>query len=219
VRRRVEAACATAIRQATLPPMPEPDDRLYRVTSRDQAMQRASEMLARAERFVIVNATPGPADAIGAWLKDTASRGVRVAMKSFAGTGIPGVDVRLDPRGEKALRSAPGEWLIMTADGRDILAALFEHANGQLHAGYWTQNPLLAWTLFSGMSADFVLADVRGALALGESAEQIQARLSGLAVYEAPDSEGKLAIISAYRRPTPARQRRDAGRTERGEEK
>lgn len=214
VRRQIDEACASATRALAMAPEPEPDDRLYRLASREQVMQRACEMFARAERFAVVNATPGPAAEVAGWIASATSKGVRVALKAFAPTAIDGVDVRLDSRGERAVRSAPGEWLSMTVDGRDVLVALFEHATGVLHAGYWTQNPLLAWTFFSGMSADFALADVREGLASGLDAGSLRQRLDAVAVYEAPDSVGKLALLNAYRRPAPARLRRNAGRSE-----
>lgn len=214
VRRQIDEACISATRALSTAPVPEPDDRLYRLTSREQVMQRAFEMFSRAERFAIVNATPGPAANLHDWMTSATAKGVRVAMKAFEPTALDGVDVRQDARGERAVRSAPGEWLLMTVDGRDVLVALFEHATGVLHAGYWTQNPLLAWTMFSGMSADFTLADVRQAVAAGLPAVQIQSRLDAMAAYEAPDSVGKLTLLSAYRRPAPARLRRNASQSE-----
>lgn len=213
VRRRLDTACESVTQAVVSAPTTEPDDRLYRLTSRDQALQRAYDMLLRAARFVIVNATPGPAEALTQWMESATTRGVRVGMKAFAATELAGVDIRHDVRGAKAVQSAPGEWLVMTADGQDVLVALFEHGTGALHAGYWTQNPLVAWTMFSGMSADLALADVRGALREGVSTGEIRSRLDQLAAYESPESAGKLSLLSTYRRPTPARLRRETGKS------
>lgn len=207
VRREMEEACAAAERG---PEAAEPaaDDRLYRLTSREQVMGRAGAMFARAQRFAVVTATPGPAAALSERMAEASGRGVRVALKAFAKIEAAGVDVQLDPRGEAAVRAGPGEWLTMTVDGRDVMAALFEHGTGALHEAYWTQNPLVTWMMFTGLAADFSMADVRGALAAGASAADLKDRIEALAVYRAPDSVGKLALQSAYRRPSSARSRR-----------
>jgi biotin operon repressor len=225
VRRGFDEACAAAERAVTDAPDQVPDDRLYRLASREQAIQRAIAMLGDATRFAIVNATPDPAGELLGAMREATERGVRVAHKAFAPTagaelalgsagegsaGVRGIDVRLDPRGAGAVRTAPGEWLLATVDGRDLLAALFEHETGRLHAGYWTQNPLLAWAMFSGLSSDVAMADVRGALAAGATAEEIRTRLKALEAYNAPDSAGKLTLLDVYRRPSPARSRRKA---------
>lgn len=207
-RREVEEACAAAERGLAGEPDEAPDDRLYRLTSREQVMQRATAMFARAERFAVVTATPGPAGELVENMVEAAARGVRVALKAFSPVKAAGVDVRQDPRGERAVQSAPGEWMTLTVDGRDVLVALFEHGTGALHEAYWTQNPLVTWMMYTGLAADFAMADVREALAAGTTVEKIKARIEALAVYRAPDSVGKVALQSAYRRPSSARSRR-----------
>lgn len=208
VRRGLEEACAAAERASDGPPEQAPDDRLYRLTSREQVIQRAVAMLDSAAKFAIVNATPGPAEDVREAMAAAAAKGIRVAHKAFAPSVIKGVDTRQDPRGRSAVHSAPGEWLLLTVDGGDLLAALFEHGSGKLHAGYWTQNPLLAWAMFSGLSSDLAMAEVRTRLASGSTVPEIRAGLDVLSVYDAPDSAGKAALVDVYRRPSPARSRR-----------
>lgn len=208
VRQEIEEACAAAEQGLVAESEPVPDDRLYRLTSREQVLQRAMAMLAQAERFTILTATPRPAAALIENLAEAAGRGVRVALKAFSAVRAAGVDVRLDPRGESAVSSAPGEWMTLTVDGRDVLVALFEHGTGVLHEAYWTQNPLVTWMMYTGLAADFAMADIREALAGGATAEQIKGRIEALAVYRAPDSVGKVALQSVYRKPSSGRTRR-----------
>lgn len=208
LRRGFEEACTTACRALADTPDIVPDDRLYRLSSREQAIQRVLSMLASATRFAIINATPDPARELAPAIRATTARGVRVGVKAFRSFDAPGADVRLDPRGVDAVASAPGEWLLATADGGDYLAALFEHDTGRLHAGYWTRNPLLAWSTFTGLSSDLALAGVRSAMAEGRDAEQLAGELRSLDAFSAPNSAGKLTLLDVYRRPTPARLRR-----------
>lgn len=208
VRREIEEACSAAETGLIAAPEAVPDDRLYRLTSRQQVLQRAISMFAQARRFAVLTATPGPAAALVESLTEAAGRGVRVALKAFLPVRALGVDVRLDPRGVAAVSSAPGEWMTLTVDGRDVLVALFEHGTGVLHEAYWTQNPLVTWMMYTGLAADFAMADIREALAAGATADDIKKRIEALAVYRAPDSVGKVALQSVYRKPSSGRMRR-----------
>ncbi len=184
------------------------DTHLYTIADRRLVFEQAREMIDRAATFLLVNLTPGMAREVIAPLEAAIARGVRIGIKAFAPIALPGADIAIDPRGVDAIRHAPGEWLVISSDGREQLEALFEHGAGELLAAHWTENPLLAWTSFTGLSSDFLLAALRSS-DLGAD-PRFAAIAERLCVFESPASAGKEWLIDRFRRPSKGRGR---GRT------
>lgn len=196
LRKRFEANCTKAVRVCAVEREEEPDHAVYRLTDRDQAIERALAMIACATEFVIVNATPSLIPDIATAMTDAARSGAAVAIKAFEPVKVEGVDVILDPRGSSALLNAPGEWLQVTTDGKDVLCALTDRNTGTLLEGFWTRNPLLAWTFYSGMSSDVLLAGVRGDFTANIDPRK---RLAERTPLENPRALSKLSLIRTYR--------------------
>lgn len=206
LRARLEAACIEAAEELQSEQESAPDDLLYRLLDREQAFERIGAMLRSADQFVVATIAPTIAQALCAELA-SAAKAVSLAVKVFRPIDIPGAEVIIDPRGEAPLQSAPGEWCAVNVDGREFLQALFDPADGSLLTGHWTTNPLLAWTTFTGLSSDLVLAEARAAIASGASAQQVVKRLTAPRTIEAPDSAGKSLLVERFRRPSPARRK------------
>ncbi len=214
-RAELDDACVRAGAGLATAEHDSPDDRLYQLSDRGQAIARARSMLEGAQRFVVGVATPGPMGAIAEELSSTGQRGVPAGVKAYAPVTVPRADIVLDPRGEAALRHGPGEWLILNADGREYLAALFDAGSGDLLSGHWSSNPLLAWVTYTGLSSDMLLAHARAALAAGGGAEQVQSILQSLRAFESPVSAGKQWLADRFRLPSPARRKSTAEKGER----
>lgn len=186
------------------------DTHLYTITDRRLAFEQAREMIEHTATFLLINLTPGIAREVIAPLETAIARGVRVGIKAFAPLTLPGADIAIDPRGVEAIRHAPGEWLVVSSDGREQLEALFEHGAGELLAAHWTENPLLAWTSFTGLSSDFMLAALRSS-ELGED-PRFAAIVEPLSVFESPASEGKEWLKGRFRRPSRGARTREGAR-------
>lgn len=202
-RRRVfDRACEAAIaalQQPALDAGAATDDALYRLNDRDQVLERARGMMAQARQFVIAIIAPPLVGACADALHQ-ASRRIPVALKCFDAVDIPGVRIVLDPRRLHALTEAPGAWLMLSADGRESLFALFDSDGATLHTAHWSRNPLLAWSHYSGLSSDLLLASVRGRLAEGASLATIEQDLMQLQAFETPSAAGKISMKHHYRR-------------------
>ncbi|TWT40600.1 Sugar-specific transcriptional regulator TrmB [Phycisphaerae bacterium RAS1] len=177
------------------------DDRVYQIQSRDQLLERCRRMLAAAEQFVLTSACPAPLGALADDLVATAARGVAVGVKAFEPAALPGVELVIDPRGLSALTTGPGQWLYLTVDGREFVHALLSDDGTTLQNAVWSASPLMAWTFFTGISSDFVLAALRRALAAGASAGELRELSARMQRFESPTSVGKLALIRHYRTP------------------
>lgn len=204
-----ETACAHAASElSAFADAPEgDDDRVYHLFDSASTIERARTMLRQAKSFAILSVAPAILPALVEELHRAAKRGVAVACKVFEACDIPGVEIVVDPRGPQAVANAPGEWLIASVDGRASLQALFRHSavppGGEplpsLHLATYTTNPLHSWSLYSGLSSDFLLASIRRRIADGGTSKELNLDLERLARFESPDSAGKLALSRRFR--------------------
>lgn len=206
LRSRLDAACEEAREEFEAESEAVPDDLLYRLGDREQAIERIRAMLRSAAQFVVASIAPALIDTLRAELAEAAER-IPVTVKVFEPVKIAGVEVIVDPRGEAPFASGPGEWCILNIDGREFLQALVDSAGGELHTGHWTTNPMLAWATYSGICSDLVLAEARAAIASGEPCKRVLERLTAPRAFETPDSAGKRLLVERFRRPSPARRK------------
>lgn len=185
------------------------DDHVYRIAHRGQFMARACGLIEGARNFVLGTVTPRLAPEITSDLSNAIERGARVGIKVFESLELKGAEVVVDPRGSAALELAPGEWMALTADGREVLLGLFDLSSGELVMGQWSENPLLAWAMFSGMSSDLVLAAIRSD-PVGTDA-RIQQIFGRCAPFETPMSVGKSRLTERYRQPSRGARRLSGG--------
>lgn len=179
------------------------DTHLYRLGTREVVFDTVARTLERATRFVVASVTPGVARELIGPLAPLVDRSVSVGLKVFAPLALPGAEIVLDHRGLDAVRNAPGEWLVLNADGREHIEALFEHGAGSVLTAHWTENPLAAWAGYTGISSDLMLAAVRqSAIGADPRFAELAARFAPL---EAPDSEGKEWLAEKFRRPSRGR--------------
>ncbi len=210
-RRELDAAAGVARDALESEVDADVDELVYRLSGRDQVLERASAMLAAATDFCIVTATPVLAALLAEPMRKAAGRAIHVGLKAFSPIEICGVRVTLDPRGPGAVEKGPGEWLVLTSDARELLMAIFDHGCDRLHTATWTAHTCLNWSLFTGLSSDFILADVRTALRAGRSASEIEAMIEEAAAFQTPRSVAKRRLMERFRSPNPAgRQPRSA---------
>lgn len=194
-RRRKQDALA-ALADAACDPI---DDRIYRLASPEQLLERCRVMMARATSFIVGTFCPSPFAELRDDLVAATRRSVTVGVKLFEPCELDGVEVVGDPRGVAALEHAPGQWLSLTIDGREWLQGLFSTDGRTLLHGVWSGSAFLAWTFFTGLSSDLVLAAVKRALKHGANADEIAKLIDRLAPFESPRSAGKLELLKRHR--------------------
>lgn len=205
VKRRIDRACEAAVRAGTPDHHDEEfDDRVYRLTNLTQFQARAQSLVGEARAFVLAMGAPMAIEHVRAALVDAAAQGIPVAVKSLVPVDMPGVRVVLDARGETALFHAPGHWLTMNADGGQLLDVMLDTDTGEVLTGYWTRNPLMAWSSYTGLYSRLVLEDARST---GELAETASARGDRWAPFETPHSQGKRLMVERFRTPSPGARR------------
>jgi sugar-specific transcriptional regulator TrmB len=199
----------------------ERDERVYRIDQADQFIQRTLTSIESARSVIVGTVCPRPLSLIADALESAIARGVRVGIKVFEHASIPGMDEYLDLRGLEALSHGPGQWLSLSIDGRENLEALFSHDSDDLHYAFWTENPLLGWSHYSGRGSDLVVAAIQqelirafgpgpgprlggaeratGAWQSNEALRIVASVFERLAPFERPDTEGKLYLKQKFR--------------------
>jgi sugar-specific transcriptional regulator TrmB len=213
LRGELSAACDEAVRALEVTHEEVADDHVYRLTHTSQFLRRAASMLESASQFVIMTATPGVLGQVVGDAGETFAMSIRehakrvpIAAKVYGHVDLPGVEVVEDPRGTAAVESGPGEWIVMTVDGREVLTGLFDRSSGELLMGQWTENPLLAWAMYTGLSSDLALAALR--IAAGDAGaaklpvtEILKLNAARFSPFESAKSAGKLRLQQRFRSP------------------
>jgi HTH-type transcriptional regulator, sugar sensing transcriptional regulator len=120
------------------------DDRVYTLRDRDQVLERARAMLARAGEIVLGDLFPAPAAALAEDLLAAAARGVRIVVKTYAPCALPGVDVIAAPDGAWALAAWPGQQLSLVVDADEHLLAMFDAGLARVHQAVWSRSTFLS---------------------------------------------------------------------------
>lgn len=139
-----------------------PDDsRIYQLSSVDQVLERGRAMLGRAEKVILVDGFPEPLAQLEDELTAAAARGLRVMMKAYAPTTIPGAEVVLEPERERVLRRWPGQWISVVADGSELLMAMLCQRCATVHQAVWSESAYLSLILQNGMAHELAYTSMR----------------------------------------------------------
>lgn len=156
---------------------PAEDDRVYRLGSPTQVMERARQMLARSHALALLDVFPESLEPLRADILLAVDRGVRITALVYRQTEIPGVDVVLHPRATLLFERWPGQHLGLVVDGLEfLLATLTRKGRGQFNA-VWSRSLYLAIMHHNGMAAEFALHRIAARLQAGLTTAEVKAEL------------------------------------------
>ena len=147
------------------------DDRVYRVESVRQVLERARAMLATARRLVLLDLFPGPFAALAEALV-AAARRVRVVAKVYAPVRAPGVTLVPCPDPERVRAVWPGQQLSLVRDAEEHLVALLAEDLGSVHQAVWSNSTFLSCMHHNHLASELLLTDQ------GQGAAPVAARAS-----------------------------------------
>jgi sugar-specific transcriptional regulator TrmB len=133
------------------------DERVYRVESVGEALERCREMLARAKVVAVVDAFPRALEAIAPAIAQAARRGVEVVVEAYAPTSIAGADVVVVPEGQLSLDAWRSEQLNVVVDGREHLLALLSQDLREVYQAVWSRSVYLSCLHHSGRMTEITL--------------------------------------------------------------
>ena len=170
------------------------DDRVYQMRSREQVMERARQMLERAERIALLDVFPGPLEVLRPDLERAAARGIDVALKIYAPAEIAGAETILSARGAQVLGRWPGEWVNLVVDGAEHLLAFLAPDGDGVNQAVWSGSAYLSWVYQSAVSGELILARLEDRIERGAGAARLREELSGLERFRGLDAPGYLAL-------------------------
>lgn len=189
------------------------DDRVYRLRTPAQALERARAMLRRARTVVLVDAFPGAIAAVRAEIAAAGRRGVEVAVKAYAPIELAGAELFVSDDGAATLERWPGEWLNLVVDGTEHLMAFFAEGLGHLHQAVWSGSPYLSWVYHSALAAELVMAEVRTLAAQAERHDRLRKAIARLDRLLHPEAAGDQALARRFGLDRPvARKKKESSR-------
>lgn len=168
---------AAARALAELPGSPD-DARVYQLRTRAQVFERCRSMLARSKQLALCDLFPDPLEELRADLMREAERGLRITVKSFLPTTIPGVDVILNARGDELVARYPGQWMILLVDGAEMLIASLAPNQKDVHQAIWTSSVALTWMLHTSFAAELLLFCLFHHIDSGATNEELHAAIA-----------------------------------------
>jgi len=159
---------------------PAADDRLYRLQSREQVMQRCRAMLARCEYVAVMDLFPPVVFELLSDLEVAAARGVEVVVKAYRDIAVDGARVIVRPRGYEIVDAIPGSLLSLNVDGREHLLAMLADDGDRVHQAIWTGSAIIAYVLYNGLVNEVSQVAVMQELAGDGDRASLQARFESL---------------------------------------
>ena len=158
------------------------DHRLYSLRSYEQVLERVRAMLTRCETVALLDLFPGPFAALKPDIERAIDRGIAVYLEVYEPVELPGAEVAVSWTPEQTIDLWPGQAIHAVVDAREWTVALFAKDEPRVVQAVWSASRFLATTQFACLASDFLQAKMRGWVADGRSAAEIEELLESYEV-------------------------------------
>ncbi|HEV7699956.1 MAG TPA: helix-turn-helix domain-containing protein [Pyrinomonadaceae bacterium] len=179
------------------------DDRVYRLQSRDQVIERCRQMLRKCKRIALLDIFPGPLKELTHDLESAAARGVEVAAKIYRRSSTAGVTLFLEPDGEEVLSHWPGEWLNIVVDDAEFLLAFLDPDGKTVHQSIWSNSGYLSWVYAGALSSELILSGLQKQILDGCSGTELRKSIDKYRRFKPLDTAGYLNMLNRVRNSAP----------------
>jgi sugar-specific transcriptional regulator TrmB len=162
----------TALRKFA-PRNPAPDERVYRLGSREQTIQRARHIISSCKQVLLLDIFPNLVAELSGEIAAAAARGVNIVGVIYAPAKFSGTKLTLRPDGDQVLQRWAGDWMNVVADGQELLISVLERSGKQVYQAVWTRSPYLVWSFHSALYAEILLSRLRIEIEKGASKSQL----------------------------------------------
>ena len=180
---------------------PVGDDRIYQIRSREQVLERCRTMLARCKVVALVDAFPQPLEELRPAIEEAARRKIRLGVKAYRPIEIPGVEVLVDPKGDRTIASWPGQWVNLVADGHEHLISFLTPDGLGVNQAIWSGSAYLSWVYHSALCAEITFAAIIGDLEQNAPIERIRDRYRKYAQFFTRQEPGYRELMERFGRP------------------
>jgi sugar-specific transcriptional regulator TrmB len=134
---------------------PTYDERVYRIESVPEVLERAASMLAiEAETVAVVDAFPRSWQAIRPAVEKAINRGVQVHLQTYEPVDIKGAIAVVAVPGRAALEHWGSEQLNVVIDGRQHLLALLSVELDCVYQALWSNSLYLSALMHAGLTSE-----------------------------------------------------------------
>jgi sugar-specific transcriptional regulator TrmB len=168
------------------------DDRVYRLQTPDQVLERMRQMLAGSRHTAVLDLFPWAVAELREAIGTASARGLAVAVKVYEPYELPGALVVLEPGAARVRGRWPGQWINGVVDGQEHLLAWLSEEGRHVEQAVWSGSPFLSWVYHSALVAELRCAAVERVLGQGSDVAAVR---SALTAFDAFTSEG----IPGYR--------------------
>jgi HTH-type transcriptional regulator, sugar sensing transcriptional regulator len=132
-----------------------PDERVYRLTTPKQVLERARAMLKGAKEIALADLFPPVAEILAGDLEKTARSGTRVVAKFYSPIRIPKVELVFSRETQLIFDAWPGAQLSLVTDAREHLFALLSHDLTRVHQAVWSNSVFLSCLAYNHLASEF----------------------------------------------------------------
>jgi len=190
LRQRCEQAVETLARFHSAPE----DERVYRLHTREQVIERARQMLARCRQVALVSAFPQILEEIQADLEAVAERGVGVLLKAYRPIEVKSAQIVFSNEADLLLSQYPGEELNLVTDAEEHLLALLGKEETGVVQAIWSASAFLSVVQYNGLYNEWELTRLNGQIAAGTALETVQMTIQRRA-FPLMETPGYLKLI------------------------
>ncbi len=173
---------------AKLKPAPD-DERLYHLHTPDQVFEHFRQMLHKCQQVALFDLFPLPLDQMKSDIESAASRGIRIAVKTYQSCTIRGAEVVTAFNREKTMERWSGQWANGVTDGKEHVLAFLSKEGTDVHQAVWSTNTYISWVYHSSLMHELLhdvllnhIGNVKGNASLSDKYK----RLESIKAEEAP---------------------------------
>jgi sugar-specific transcriptional regulator TrmB len=175
---------------------PSRDERVYRLGSREQTIQRARAMISACKKVLLLDVFPSMVSELATEITAAAARGVKIAGQIYAPAHFPGARLTVRTERDQVLQRWAGDWMNLVADGEELLISLLERSGKGLHQAIWTRSPYLVWSYHSALYAEILLSRLRAEIESGASRRKLLRLMQEYHARVAIDAPGYKRLVS-----------------------
>lgn len=177
---------------------PESEDGWYKLESVPQALQRAREMLGRAEKAAVVDAFPRVLAELLPAIRMAVKRGVEVLVQAYEPVQIAGAKVAVAATSAQSVRLWRSEQLNLAIDGRECIVALVDGALTRVHQGLWSQSVYLSCIVFAGLKSEHTIHRMYECLSGGDELNKLKKVLRSHRFFVDAEVPGQVELMRRY---------------------
>ncbi len=159
--REFAARCAAAEARLESAAADSKDDRVYRIESLGQVLERARTMLQEAQSIVLLDIMPGPLALLRDEMEAAVHRSVRVVAFVYEAVEDAGFEWSTSQTDSQFLKRWPGQQLSVCVDAEEHLVALLSQECDAVHQAIWSRSTFLSCMQHNSIAAELQLAEQR----------------------------------------------------------